>query len=155
MGDGGKNRPPSWKKDAVATRAGWCHPVTGEVLKCYGQLSVLEGAAEVEAVKFGKKLYAQGETLKVIVQVDEICDVSAGATLLVTSDGPANPITVTASAQSKVSNIVFQGTVPSETATLSIAAQSIVGTIKDQELTNLNPVISAPKAAKAGTRAIA
>ena len=26
------DQPPSWKRDAIATNKGWCHPKTGEVL---------------------------------------------------------------------------------------------------------------------------
>jgi hypothetical protein len=34
MGTWKYDQPPTWKRDAVATNAGWCHPKTGEVLAC-------------------------------------------------------------------------------------------------------------------------
>lgn len=155
MGTWGKNKPPSWRKDAVATRAGWCHPVTGEVLAACGGLSVDQGDAIVQSVKFAAKVLAQGNALKVLVGVDEKVNVTAGATIQVASTGAANPITLTALAQVNVSKILFEGIVPSESATLSIPVQSIIGTIVDQEGTTLNHAINAAKALTAGTRVIA
>jgi hypothetical protein len=34
MGTWKYTQPPTWRKDAVATSRGWCHPKTGEVLVC-------------------------------------------------------------------------------------------------------------------------
>lgn len=38
MGTWGYDKPPSWQKDAIQTRAGWCHPKTGIVLAACGGL---------------------------------------------------------------------------------------------------------------------
>lgn len=154
MGNGGKNSPPSWRPDAVATRAGWCHPDTGEVLKCYGGLSELQSSTVVESVRFASKSLEPGVSLKVYVGVDEKCNVTAGATMIVHSTGANNPITLTAAAQLNTSKILFEGTVPTESATLSIPAQSIVGTIHDSESRAINPAISSTLAANAGTRSV-
>lgn len=34
MGTWKYTQPPTWRKDAIATEAGWCHPKTGELLAC-------------------------------------------------------------------------------------------------------------------------
>ena len=41
MGTWKYDQPPTWRRDAIATNAGWCHPKTGEVLACCPRLKRL------------------------------------------------------------------------------------------------------------------
>lgn len=156
MASGGKHTPPNWKKDAVATDSGWCHPKTLEVLKCYGQLATLQGAPNLSKIEFGASSYVAGANLDVYVSWEEQVTVSAGATLHVAVSGGNPDLVLTALAQTKVSraNFSLAAAVPNKDVTLSVAAQTITGTIKDQNLTNAPKVVSAPIAAAAGTRVI-
>lgn len=38
MGTWKYDQPPTWRKDAIPTDAGWVHPVTGEILAACPQL---------------------------------------------------------------------------------------------------------------------
>ena len=93
-------------------------------------LSTALAEATISAVHFDATTYAQGDTGKVVVVYNEQVDVTNGATLTVTATGGANP-TATAAAHDGKNKIEFSFTVPSRTCTLSIAAQSISGTIAD------------------------
>jgi hypothetical protein len=154
MGLWGYNKPPTFKKDAVATRSGWCHPKTGEVLVAIGGLSVTGGASEIQSVKFDAAAYTQEAPISLVVGFNEKVDVTAGATIEVTSTGLGGNFVLTAEAQEKVSKVVFEGLVPAEVAELGVSAQSIVGTIVDQDGTAATLSISAQIAALAGTREI-
>lgn len=156
MASGGKNTPPNWKKDAVATRSGWCHPKTLETLKCYGGLSELQGAPTLTRIEFTDKVLTPGGDLLVDVAWSEQVTVSAGATLHVAVSGGNPDLVLTALAQTKVSEARFKlvAGVPALDVTLSVAAQTITGTIVDQDATAAPKVVSAPIATAAGTRII-
>lgn len=132
--------PPSWSKNAVsATKKGWVDSVTGEVLVALGNLHTKGGQANVKAVKFTAKTYAQGANLTVKVAMNEQVDVTAGASIVITWSGVAGNQTLYALAQTGVTEIVFnqvvglnaQTTVPAEAGTLSIGTQTLGGTIVD------------------------
>ena len=74
--------------------------------------------------------YARAATGTVIVVYNELVDVTNGATLTVTASGQSNP-TATAAAQTGTNRVEFTFTVPNAATNLSIAAQTISGTIKD------------------------
>lgn len=158
------NNPPTFKTDAVATEKGWEHPDTGEVLVAIGTLTTKAGAADVLSVRFMDLTLAQGDDLAVEVRLNEKVDVTAGATLVVSWDGMSGDVTLHALAQTNTNVVVFNkdvtllanAVVPSESGTLSIAAQTMGGTIKDAgTLTNSNKAISAPQASAADTIEVA
>jgi hypothetical protein len=139
------NLPPRWrkkngKKQPVLTNKGWEDPDTGEVLVAMSGRTIDAGGADVVAVAFGATSYDQGDPISVIVSFNEQVDVTVGASIEVSSSGVGGNFTLTAAAgQTGVTEVVFskQGdnvtdfTVPLETANLSIAAQTITGTIVD------------------------
>ena len=86
--------------------------------------------ATIDAVYFTASSYDQGDSASVTVVYNENVNVTNGATLVVTGSTTGN-VTATAAAQSAVNQAVFTFTVPSQTETLSIGAQTISGTIVD------------------------
>jgi hypothetical protein len=151
-------------KNAVATESGWEDSETGEVLVAIRQLATVAGEANVIGASFAALQYAQGEALKVVVRFNEKVNVTAGATLLITWS--ANPLGITAYAagQLNVSEVAFDKDsmgspllVPMEAGELSLAAQTISGTVKDASdgLTDSNLSVSADVALAAGTRVVA
>lgn len=133
------NTPPRWVQNAVATVKGWAHPTTNELLVAIRNLTTKAGAADILAVSLNAEEYLQGDELSVTVRFNEKVDVSAGASLVLSWDGLAGDITLYAAAQSNSNLIVFAyesdlttlATIPMEAGTLEMAAQSLVGTIKD------------------------
>lgn len=168
MGYWTKDLPPTWrkqigKKDPIATEQGWVDPDTGEVIVAMNNLPTEAGPADVVSVRFGSTSYAQGDPLSVIVVFNEVVNVVAGATLEVSSTGVSGNFNLHAAAQSgseivfdKQSDNLTQEVVPSETAELGLAGQSIVGTITDSVGGGAsNLVISGQQATEAGTRNVA
>jgi hypothetical protein len=160
--------PPAWPAKngdftPVATEGGWVDPVTGEVLVAISSLATKAGPGDVLSVAFGAASYIQGAPLTVSVTFNERVDVTAGASIVVSSTG--TDVTLYALAQTGVSTVLFNRevdlttptTVPAEfeDATLSIAAQTITGTVEDsadEVATTLS--VSAPIATAAGTRLV-
>ena len=157
------NKPPRITNphgnDPVATKRGWEDPDTGELLVAIGELTTKAGAGDILEVSFVTSELAQGDDLSVLVRFNERVDVTAGASIVVTWDGGSGNVTLYAAAQTNKNEILFdkqsdnttQEVVPSETGALSIAAQTLGGTIKDAgTVTNSNKAVSAPVAAAAG-----
>ena len=90
----------------------------------------LLGNATIAGVYFAASTYAKLATGTVIVNYNEKVTVTDGATLAVTGS-VGGAITATAAAQTGVQQVAFTFTVPNTTQTLSIAAQTITGTIVD------------------------
>jgi len=162
------NNPPVWQTnvglDAVAKSTGWVNPETGETIITARNLHTVMGAADVIQTHFVAASLQQGDALSVKVKFNELVDVSAGASVVVSSTGLAGSVTLYALAQSGIHDVLFDkdvtlvsaALVPSEAATLSIAAQSLVGTIKDAgTAVDSNKAIGAEAAAHAGTRVVA
>lgn len=152
--------PQSYTKigrKAVATDRGWEDARTGEILVAIPQLAVVAGQANIFSVLFDKAAYAQGDAINVVVRYNEKVNVTAGATLTVSWSGVSGNFVVTALQQSAVTEVVFSGTAPVEAGNLSIAAQTIVGTIVDVSEAGMASelAISSDKAAGAGTIAVA
>ena len=151
-----KDSPPTFFKDAVQTEEGWVNPVTGEILVAISELTDKAGPSDVLTTRFQHSSYVQGQALKVFVHFNEKVDVTAGATIEVSWDGLSGNITLTALAQTGVYDVAFDGVVPSEAGTLSIAAQSVLGTLVDNDGgAAANLAISIAAAASAGTRPVA
>jgi hypothetical protein len=130
-------KPPTWREkeelESVGTNRGWEDPKghLHEVLVAIPNLASRAAEANVLSAKFEQAAYLQGDALKVVVRYSEYVNVSAGATLIASWDGPFGNITLTAAAQSAVNEVAFDGVVPAEAGNLSIAAQSVVGTVLD------------------------
>ena len=91
----------------------------------------LLGNATIAGVYFKAASYARNATATVIVNYNEKVTVTSGATLVVTGS-VTGAITATAAGQTGVQQAEFTFVVPSGTAqTLSIAGQTISGTIVD------------------------
>jgi len=155
-----KDTPPTFQNPksgpAVATAAGWVDPNTGEVLVAISNLTTKAGAADVLTTRFENGSYIQGQALKVFVHYNEKVDVVVGATIEASWSGPFGNVTLTAPAQIGTYDVRFDGVVPSEAGTLSVAAQTLLGTVTD----NLggapsNVSISSVAGAAAGTRPVA
>lgn len=139
MGQWTLNSPPTWYPTAVATDAGWVDPDTGMVLIAISRLASKAGAGDVLSVAFGDTAYDQGDNLSVIVRFNEKVDVAAGASIVVGWSGVSGDITLYAAAQTGVDEVVFnkktgnvtQETVPEEAGILSIGAQTLGGTVID------------------------
>jgi hypothetical protein len=162
MAQWSRETPPNWRvkngnKAPVATERGWEDPDSGELLVAISNLATKAEEANILEVGFGADAYEQSDPLTVVVRFNEKVNVTAGATLVVTSTGVSGNVTLTAAAQTEVNEVVFSGTVPGEAATLSIAAQSVVGTIVDaaKVASASDKSISAEIAAAAGTRVVA
>lgn len=161
------NNPPFWHtrtgKDAVATKKGWENPKTGEVLIAVSSLNTRMGAADVIGINFVSDLLARGDELSLTVKFNEKVDVTAGASVVVTNTGLAGNITLYAVAQLSAYDIIFDKDVTllapvllaDEAATLSVDAQTVLGTVKDAgTAVDSNLAISVDVAAAAGTREI-
>lgn len=161
------NNPPEWqtkiRKDAVATKRGWENPDTREIIIQASNLNTRMGAADVIKVEYVDSSLVGGDEISVKVKFNEKVDVSAGASLVVTSTGISGNITLYALAQSGSYLVLFDKditlssnvVVPSETAILSISAQTVSGTIKDfGTVVDSNKDVSAQVAAEAGTISI-
>ncbi len=91
----------------------------------------LLGNATIAGVYFKAATYARGNTGTVVVNYNEKVTVTSGATLVVTGS-VSGAITATAAGQTGIQQAEFNFVVPSGAAqTLSIAAQTITGTIVD------------------------
>lgn len=106
-----------------------------EVVACIGGLggagaTDLLGNATIAGVYFKAASYAQNATATVVVNYNEKVTVTSGATLVVTGS-VSGSITATAAGQTGVQQAEFNFVVPSGTQTLSIAGQTISGTIVD------------------------
>jgi len=93
-------------------------------------LATALGNADITGVYFEAASYDQGDSANVIVVYNENVDVTNGATLTVGATGGSD-VTATAAAHDGKNKISFAFTVPSRTCDLSIAAQTISGTIVD------------------------
>lgn len=91
----------------------------------------LLGNATIAGVYFAAKTYARNNTGTVTVNYNELVTVTSGATLAVTGS-VTGAITATAASQTGVQQVAFTFTVPNVAQTLSIAAQTISGTIVDR-----------------------
>lgn len=150
-----KDTPPVFFKNAVQTKAGWVNPDTGEILVAISDLTSKSGAANIIKCAFESAVLQQLDPLNVIVRFAERVDVTAGATIDVTSTGSSGIITLTAAAQLGVYDVLFEGTVPPEPAVLAIPAQSLVGTIQDDDGgAPAELAISGTVAAAAGSRTV-
>ena len=127
------------KNNCVAKAEGWVLKKSvgsrnlEEVLVAVGSatnLATALGNADITGVYFEEASYAQGDSAKVIVVYNENVDVTNGATLTVGATGGSD-VTATAAAHDGKNKIEFAFTVPSRTCDLSIAAQTISGTIVD------------------------
>ena len=127
------------KNNTVAKPEGWVLKKTvgsrtmEEVLVAVGSGTVLStdlAEATISAVHFTASSYDQGDSASVTVVYNEDVNVTNGATLVVTGSTTGN-ITATAAAKTSVNKAVFSFTVPSQTESLSIGAQTISGTIVD------------------------
>ena len=83
------------------------------------------GNATIVSVHFVGTAYAQGDTLQVAVNYNEEVDVVGTPTLAIASTGSTNPITATYASGTGTGRLVFEVTMPSETADISLAAQTI------------------------------
>lgn len=149
--------PPTFKtpngKDYVATDRGWTDPDTGEVAVAISDLTTKAGPADVLSVAFDEASYSPSDSVTIIVHFNEKVDVVSGATVEAAWSGSAGNFVCTAVAQSGVYDVEFTGTVPAEAGTLSVAAQTILGTITDSEgAAAANLLVSVAAAETAGTR---
>ena len=164
MGLWSLNKPPRWFPKAVATKRGWTNPFTKEVLVAISNLVSKAGAADILEVSFVNSTLAQGDALAVKVRFNEAVDVTVGAAIEVSWSGLAGNFTLQAAAQTNVTEVLFDkqadnvtpAVVPSESGELSIAAQSLSGTIKDASTAvDSNLAVSAEAVAATGTIEIA
>ena len=127
------DNPGNDLNNCFADERGWVirHP-NGyeEVLVTVSGLSTKLGNATIEGVYFKATSYAKNATGTVVVNYNEKVTVSNGATLTVTGS-VSGVTTATAATQTGVQKAEFTFTVPNTTQTLSIAGQTISGTIVD------------------------
>lgn len=158
------NTPPKFKnpkgKPCVATKRGWEDPDTGEVLVAISSLTLKAGAADILEVTFDAASYARTDAVSVTVRFNERVDVTAGAAIEISWSGVAGNFFAHALAQTNVHEVVFNkdpglvsnALVPNEAGDLSVAAQSVSGTINDAgTLITSNNAVSLAAAAAAGT----
>ena len=89
------------------------------------------GGADITAVFFESTTYAAAATGTVVVIYNELVDVTAGATLVVTNTTDSANITATAAAQTGVNRVEFTFTAAATGKAHAIQAQTISGTIVD------------------------
>jgi hypothetical protein len=127
------------KNNTVAKPHGWeLQKTVGsrtqtETLACVGSstnLSTSLAEATINSVHFGASTYAQAAAGIVTVVYNELVNVTNGATLAVTGS-VTGAVTATAAAHTSDNTVNFAFTVPSQTETLTIGAQTISGTIVD------------------------
>lgn len=127
------DNPGNDLNNCFADERGWVlrHP-NGyeEVLVTVSGLSTKLGNATIAGVYFKATSYAKNATGTVVVNYNEKVTVSNGATLTVTGS-VSGVTTATAATQTGVQKAEFTFTVPNTTQTLSIAGQTISGTIVD------------------------
>lgn len=132
------NNPPV--EGAILTERGWELPLKGtdpaegltELIVAIGQpdATVAAGGADIVSVNWADEDLEQGDTVGVVIQFNEKVDVTAGATIDIVSSGAAGTVTLTAAEQLDTGSVLFEGTVPSETADLTIPAPlAITGTV--------------------------
>lgn len=132
------DEPANNLNTAFADERGWVIKHANgfeEVIVCIGGLGGAGatdklGNATIAGVYFKAATYAQGATATVVVNYNEEVTVTSGATLVVTGS-VTGAITATAAGQTAVQQAEFNFVVPSGAQTLSIAAQTISGTIVD------------------------
>lgn len=155
------DKPPQYvgkiHREAVATDKGWEDKTTHEVYVAIPQLATKAGSANILSVLFDKAAYLEGDAAKVIVRYNEYVNLSAGASLIVNWSGVSGNITALAAAGTKLNDVLFTFTVPSEAGSLSLAAQSLIGSIVDNNdgVTASQVAIDAPTALAAGTIVVA
>ena len=152
--------PPTFKtpngKDYVATERGWTDPDTGEVGVAISNLTTKAGPGDVLSAAFDQASYSQSDPVTLTVSFNEKVDVTAGATIEASWTGVGGNFQLTAAGQTDTYDVEFTGTIPAEAGTLSIAAQTILGTVADSEdATPTNLAVSVAAAATAGTRVVA
>lgn len=137
---------PNWlsqedKNNTVAKPHGWeLQKTVGsrtltETLVAVGSATNLSTAlanATINSVHFKASTYAQGDTGSVVVVYNELVNVTNGATLVVTGS-TTGAVTATAAAHTSDNTVEFAFTVPNQTESLSIGAQTISGTIVDSD----------------------
>lgn len=157
------NRPPKFKnpkgRPLVATKRGWEDPDTGEVLVAISNLITKAGSADIVAIEFVDKTPVRNEALAIKVRFNERVDVTAGAVLTVSWSGLSGNFSLHAAAQSNVHEVLFDKqsdlltpeVVPNEAGNISVAAQTISGTVNDAgTLVASSLVVSAEAAASGG-----
>jgi hypothetical protein len=162
------NQPPKFKnpkgKELVASAKGWEDPETGEVLVAIKTLSTKAGAADVMAAVFSSMSLEQGDAFSVTVRFNEKVTVTAGANIECSWSGVGGNFYAHAVAQTNVNEVVFAKqanllddvVVPSEAGTLSLAGQTLSGTVVDLgTVVSSNLVLSGPAAAAAGSVVVA
>jgi hypothetical protein len=109
----------------------------------------LLGEADVTAVFFEQEALTQGDTGTVVVIYNEQVDVTAGATLAVTGS-VTGAITATYARGTGSNRLEFDFTVPAQAEDLSIADQTISGTIEDKGTSVASELAFAGKTVGAG-----
>ena len=89
------------------------------------------GNADITAVFFEETTYAAAATGSVVVIYNELVDVTAGATLVVTNTTDSASITATYARGTGTNRIEFDFTAAAASKVHTIGAQTISGTIKD------------------------
>lgn len=137
------NNPPKYatkvNQDVVATEKGWKDSRTQEILVAIGKLATRAGEANILSVKFDKSEYLREDSVSVVVEYNELVDVSDGAELVLSWSGLAGDFSVFAVEQLQTQSVLFNLAVdlvspvlvPDEAGILSLTAQTIVGTIVD------------------------
>tara|TARA_B100000575_G_C23137712_1_gene661324 strand:+ start:2706 stop:3293 length:588 start_codon:yes stop_codon:yes gene_type:complete len=94
------------------------------------------GAANITGVFFEQESLSQGDTGTVVVVYNELVDVAVSNPTLVVTGSTTGAVTATYARGTGLNRLEFDFTVPSQTETLSIGAQSITlagsSTIKDK-----------------------
>lgn len=127
---------------AELTDEGWTIPLAGtdpadgltEVIVAIGGAASdadKAGAADIQLVEIVSTSVDAGDTVQVRVTYNENVDVTAGATLDLTTTGVSGTITCTAAEQLNGNIVIFEGTVPVEAGSITLEAGSITGTIED------------------------
>lgn len=139
-------------KSAVSTDKGWKDSNTNEILVAIPKLATIAGEANIVSVTFAASEYSQEDALIIKVKYNEYVNVSAGAALQVSWSGVSGNFAAVAAEQLSVAEVQFAAAVPAEAGELSIAEQSIVGTIVDSNdgITASELQISLDLAAAAG-----
>lgn len=112
------------------------------------------GAANITGVFFEQESLAQGATGTVVVVYNELVDVAVSNPTLVVTGSTTGAVTATYARGTGLNRLEFDFTVPSQTETLSIGAQSITlagsSTIKDKGAQNADVTIAAGDVRGAG-----
>lgn len=166
--------PPPFAPDAIPTDRGWEAPLAGtdpadelkELVVAIGDLPLKAGAATILSVAFGAASYDEGDALSVTVKFSENVNVADGASIVVASEG-TEQYTLYALEQLDAQEIVFDQVVTLDAPVLiddaelepfllSLAAQSVTGTITDADTAEAAATlaVSAGVASAAGTRLV-